>query len=147
MKVLFWKMKVVHYNFATSKPIKNHIEMKKFISIIIVMITLALPAMAQGSKENSSSQHVELEFRRIQNTPTILHAPMRINIDVYYNNENETLEICYDGEATGEVFLYLNENIIGYDSELNTSFQISTPGLYRIEIIGETWIAQGYIQL
>lgn len=121
--------------------------MKKFISIILVMITLALPAMAQGKKENSTSQHVELEFRRIQNTPTILHAPMRINIDVYYNNENGALEIFYDGEATGEVFLYLNENIIGYDSVINTSFQILSPGLYKIEIIGETWIAQGYIQL
>ena len=55
--------------------------------------------------------------------------------------------ILYDGDATGEVFLYLNNNIIEYDSEINTSFQISIPGLYKIEIIGETWIAQGYIQL
>lgn len=147
MKVLFWRMKVAHCNFATSKSIKTHIKMKRILSFILVMIAIALPSIAKEPNENSPTQHVELEFRRSQNTPTILHAPMRINIDVYYNNENETLEICYDGEATGEVFLYLNENIIGYDSELNTSFQISTPGLYRIEIIGETWIAQGYIQL
>lgn len=111
------------------------------------MITLALPTMAQESKKNSTSQHVELEFRRIQNTPTILHAPMRINIDVYYNNENGVLEIFYDEEATGEVFLYLNENIIGYDSDINNSFQISVSGFYKIEIISETWVATGYLKI
>lgn len=108
---------------------------------------MTLTSMAQGSKGNSSSQHVELEFHRIQNKPTILHAPMRINIEAYYNNQSGVLDICYDGEAMGETFLYLNDNIIEYDSEINSSFQISTPGLYKIEIITETWIATGYIQL
>ncbi|MBD5236453.1 MAG: hypothetical protein HDS62_02795 [Bacteroidales bacterium] len=121
--------------------------MKRILSFILVMIAIALPSIAKESNENSSTQHVELEFRRTQNTPTILHAPMRINIDVYYNNEKEALEICYDGEAAGEVFLYLNENIIGYDSDINTSFQISSRGLYKIEIVGETWIANGFLQL
>ncbi len=69
------------------------------------------------------------------------------NIEAWYNAESNSINILYDGDATGEVFLYLNNNIIEYDSEINTSFQISIPGLYKIEIIGETWIAQGYIQL
>lgn len=121
--------------------------MKRILSFILVMIAIALPSIAKESNENSSTQHVELEFRRSQNTPAILHAPMRINIDVYYDGESSTLNICYDGETEGEVFLYLNGNIIGYDYNINTSFEISIPGLYKIEIIGETWIAQGYIQL
>lgn len=122
--------------------------MKKFLSLILVMIAVTLPVFAQESTSSSSTRRVGLEVRQTQETATIVHrAPMRINIEAFYNEGSGTLDICYNGEAIGEVFLYLNDNIIGYDSELNTSFQISTPGLYRIEIIGETWIAQGYIQI
>ena len=122
--------------------------MKKFLSLILVMIAVTLPVFAQESTSSSSTGRVGLEVRQTQETATTVHrAPMRINIEAFYNEGSGTLDICYNGEAIGEVFLYLNDNIIGYDSELNTSFQISTPGLYRIEIIGETWIAQGYIQI
>lgn len=148
MKVLFWRMKVVRCNFATSKSIKTHIKMKKILSLILVMMAVTLPVIAQESTSSSSTRRVGLEVTQTYGHPTTAHrAPMRINIEAYYNEENGTLDICYNGEAVGEVFLYLNDSIIGYDSELNTSFQISIPGLYRIEIIGETWIAQGYIQL
>lgn len=72
---------------------------------------------------------------------------MRIDVQVYYYEEDGNLEVCYDGESTGEVFLYLNDTIIGYNSEINSSFQISDPGCYKIEIVGETWVATGYLQL
>lgn len=148
MKVLFCRMKVAHCNFATSKSTKNHIEMKKIISLILVMITVAFQSIAQESSNSSSTIRIELETQQTKNSNHPVHrAPMRINIEAYYNEGDGTLEICYDGDAVGEVYLYINDTIVGYDSELNTSFQISTPGLYRIEIIGETWIAQGYIQI
>lgn len=122
--------------------------MKKILSLILVMMAVTLPVIAQESSSSSSTRRVGLEVTQTYGRPTTAHrAPMRINIEAYYNEGNGTLDICYDGEAVGEVYLYINDTIVGYDSELNTSFQISTPGLYRIEIISETWIAQGYIQL
>lgn len=122
--------------------------MKKILSLILVMMAVTLPIIAQESSSSSSTRRVGLEVTQTYGRPTTAHrAPMRINIEAYYNEGNGTLDICYDGEADGEVYLYINDTIVGYDSELNTSFQISTPGLYRIEIISETWIAQGYIQL
>lgn len=122
--------------------------MKKILSLILVMMAVTLPVIAQESSSSSSTKRVGLEVTQTYGHTTTAHrAPMRINIEAYYNEGNGTLDICYDGEAVGEVYLYINDTIVGYDSELNTSFQISTPGLYRIEIIGETWIAQGYIQL
>lgn len=122
--------------------------MKKILSLILVMMAVTLPVIAQESSSSSSTRRVGLEVTQTYGHPTTAHrAPMRINIEAYYNEENGTLDICYDGEAVGEVYLYINDTIVGYDSDLNTSFQISTPGLYRIEIIGETWIAQGYLQL
>ncbi len=122
--------------------------MKKILSLILVMMAIAFQSIAQEPKGNSSSQTVKLELQHKTNTnPTVLRAPMRMDIEASYSAESHTIDIYYDGEAAGEVFLYLNENIIGYDSEINTSFQISAPGLYKIEIIGETWIATGYLQL
>lgn len=122
--------------------------MKKILSLILAMISVTLPLIAQESTSGSSPRRVGLEVTQTYGRPTTAHrAPMRINIDAYYNEESGTLDICYDGESVGEAFLYLNDNIIGYNSEINTTFQISTSGLYRIEIIGETWLAQGYIQL
>ncbi|MDE5882858.1 MAG: hypothetical protein K2H60_14145 [Muribaculaceae bacterium] len=122
--------------------------MKKILSLILVMIAVALPVIAQDSSSHSSTRRVSIEVSQTKGTTTPVHrAPMRINIEAYYNEQNGVLDICYDGEAIGETFLYLNNTIIGYDSEINTSFQILTPGLYKIEVIGETWIAQGYIQI
>lgn len=112
------------------------------------MVAITLPSIAQGSTGNSSSKRVELEIRQTKQTPTRMHrAPVFIDIEAYYNEEEGTLEICYDGEAIGETFLYLNGNVVGYNSDINTSFQISSPGLYKIEVISESWIAIGYLQL
>ncbi len=72
---------------------------------------------------------------------------MYINIKAYYNTESHSINIWYDGESDGEVFLYLNDNVVGYSSEINTTFQIEEPGIYRIEILGESWIAEGSLQV
>lgn len=122
--------------------------MKRLLSFFLLMVAITLPSIAQGSTGNSSSKRVKLEIRQTKETPTHMHrAPMFVDIEAYYNEEEGTLEICYDGDATGETFLYLNGNVVGYDSEINTSFQISTPGLYKIEVISESWVATGYIEL
>ena len=121
--------------------------MKKILTLILVMMAIALPSFAEGSKSDNSHS-VALEFESISDgTSTVHRAPMRINIDAYYNAESNTINISYDGEAKGEVFLYLNGVLVGYESEINASFSINTPGRYTIEIIGETWIAKGSIKL
>lgn len=122
--------------------------MKKILSLILVMIAFSLPSMAEETDANSSLKLLNLEVRRKNNHPSKVHrAPMRIPTEAYYDEESRTINICYNGDTDGEVYLYLNENMVGYDSEINTSFPISSSGLYRIEIITESWIAHGEIQL
>lgn len=122
--------------------------MKKFVSLILIFITGILPVIAQDSGDNSTPERVGFEINRKQESSTGRHrVPARINIEAWYNAESGSIEIVYDGEAEGEVFLYLNGNIIGYDSNINTSFQISAPGLYKIEIVSESWTAIGFLQL
>lgn len=123
--------------------------MNKLLSLVIVMIMAAFQAMAQESKTNTSSQCIKLEITQLRTHNTGVHrAPTYVSIEAFYNAENNSIDISYDGEAEGEVFLYKNESIIEYDSNMNTSLQIpSAPGLYRIEIISEFWLAEGYINL
>lgn len=148
MKLFIWHLKVCDCNFATSKSIKTLIKMKKILSLILVMMMFALHAMAEESKTSKSSQRIMLEIAQYNETSDRARAPMRIGIEAWYNAESNTIDITYDGEAEGEVFLYLNEDIAEYDSKINTSLQIpSHSGLYKVEIIGEHWIAYGSIQL
>lgn len=122
--------------------------MKKILALILVMMMFSLNAMAGESESSKSSQSIMLEIAQYNETTGRARAPMRIGIEAWYNAESNTIDITYDGDATGEVYLYLNGNAIEYSPELNTSLQVpSTHGLFRIEIMSETWIAQGYLQM
>jgi len=122
--------------------------MKKILSLILVMMMFALNAMAGESKTSKSSQSIMLEIAQYNETTGRARAPMRIGIEAWYNADSNTIDITYDGEAEGEVFLYLNGDIVEYDSKINTSLQIpSYSGLYQIKIIGDRWVAYGSILL
>ncbi|MDE5888251.1 MAG: hypothetical protein K2H46_11780 [Muribaculaceae bacterium] len=121
--------------------------MQKILFLTLVIIGNIFPLIAQDSNGNSSSQQIELDFQRDKTPPIILRAPMRIPIEVYYEKESSILRVYNYSETTGEVFLYLDGELIGYESEINTSFFISSPGFYKIEIIGENWIAEGYLEV
>ncbi len=58
------------------------------------------------------------------------------------------IEITYSGETSGEVYLYRNDSLIDYDTEINTSFSLpEATGAYHIVIITENWTANGYLEL
>ena len=106
-------------------------------------------SFAQTSQGNSNSQNIGM---KVQNNTGgsisgINRAPLNLDIEAFYDADSECINVCYTGDATGEVYLYLNETIVDYSPEINASFQISVPGLYTIEIIGGGWTATGCIQL
>lgn len=112
------------------------------------MMSFAIHTMAEESKTSTSSQSIMLEISQFIESSGRFRAPMRISIEAWYNTQNNTIDISYDGEAEGEVFLYMNEDIVEYDSKINTSLQIpSLSGLYQIKIIGDSWVAYGSILL
>lgn len=123
--------------------------MKKFIQLFLALIAIAFQSVAQETSENSNSTTVGLHFKQKTTTdPTVHRAPARlsVDVDVYYNTENNTIEIEYDGEEEGEVFIFMDDNLVGYDSHINTCIQLPLiSGQYIIEIIGETWIGQGEV--
>lgn len=105
-----------------------------------------------GAEESGSDKIVTvvLESHPYDNGyPNKRHrSAMRIDVHAYYNVSTNSVEVVYGGEADGEVFIYDGDTVVGYDSVINTTLQLpDATGHYRIEIIGETWIATGYIQL
>ena len=118
--------------------------MKNLIIIIGMIFAMSNNVFAEESD-------ILMEFYRKSNPDRgleINRAPMRnIPIDVYYNDDSHTINIYCDSAILGEVYLYLDESQVDYSSDINTSFQVAATGLYKIEIIGETWTAIGYIQL
>ncbi len=123
--------------------------MTKILSLVIVMIMAAFQAMAQESKTNTSSQSIKLEITQLRTHNTGVHrAPKHISIEAFYDAESNSIDISYDGENDGEVFVFMGENLIGYDSTINTIIQLPyDSGQFHLEISGETWIAQGFISL
>lgn len=123
--------------------------MKKLLSLVIVMIMAAFQAMAQESKTNASSQCIKLEITQYGVHKTGVHrTPMHVSIEAFYDAESNSINISYDGENDGEVFVFMGENLVGYESTINTIIQLPyDSGQFRFEISGETWIAQGFISL
>ncbi len=122
--------------------------MKKLLSLILVMMAFAFQASAEESKSISIPIVAESHESNNNRFPKVHRAPMRINIEAWYNSDSNTIDIIYDGETEGEVILYLNDNIVGYDSTINTTFSLPTShGAYRIEIVTDNWTAEGGIQL
>lgn len=121
--------------------------MKKIFSLILVMMAIVFPSFAEESKDDASSEEVDLTLEKSEPTQNIHRSAMRININAYYNAMSRTIDIYYIGEAEGEVFLYLNGIAVDYSSELNTTFQLSGSGLYQIEVITSSWKATGSIKI
>ena len=117
--------------------------MKKIFFAAAFLLAMSLSGFAE---QRGVFMDIHRKANPNKNT-SVDRAPMYIDLEAFYDSESQTISVCYDGECEGEVYLYLNETVVGYDSEINTSFQISSPGLYKIEVISESWIATGYIQL
>lgn len=119
--------------------------MRKIILIFTAIMAL-FPSMIAWPAEDKPSSEVPLKYYKKGNQDKVERSIFRLDISVTYDSETHLLKVNAD-EIEAEVFLYLNDNIVGYSSEINTTFRIEEPGIYRIEILGESWIAEGSIQL
>lgn len=123
--------------------------MRIIIFIILATLSVAFQMNAQESNNSSSKNPVGLEVHQNNNNSShsVHRTPVRINIEVFYDSESHTIEILNNGNSEGETFLYLNDNLIEYVAEINTSFYISASGQYKIEIVTDNWTAIGYLSL
>lgn len=116
---------------------------KKFFTLLFLMISIGFSSNASGSNEPADPEQIDMEAHEKMPNQKRHRAPMHVNIDAFYDSMSRTISIVYGGDAEGEVFLYLNGAIVDYSPEINTTFMISAPGLYEIEVVSESWTANG----
>lgn len=123
--------------------------MKRLLSLFISILAISLSAVAENTNEGNQSRPVGIDLITIANEkPTVHRSPMHVYISAYYDASTNTIEISYDGEAEGEVYLYLDDMVIGYSADINTELPLpSYSGSYTIEIVSGSWTAYGYLQL
>lgn len=123
--------------------------MKRILSLLVAYLITTTCMVAQDSNNNNESpKSIGLEYHQKKNINSIHRSPLRFDIGVYYHPSGNTIEISYDGEAEGEVYLYLNDMMVGYSADINTELSLpSYSGNYTIEIVSDTWTAYGYLQL
>lgn len=123
--------------------------MKKILTIILALTAFFLPSLAEDSKGNSTPIPITLEVPpgdAIPN-PKPLRAPIYIHIEAWYDAALGTISINYAGEAEGEVNLYCNGELVATSNDINSTFMVSESGLYTVEILTESWIATGTIEI
>lgn len=124
--------------------------MKKILfALIFAIMAISLPLETQGANDKSTSHPINLEGHQTNIKPNQRphRAPMHICVDAYYDELSSTITVNYDGEASGEVFLYHNGVLIERSSDINTTFIITESGNYAIEINTEYWTATGSIDI
>lgn len=122
--------------------------MKKFLLLLMIISAFSFPMFGDNPNDDSpENEFISIVVSGKDKNPNH-RAPMRVNLEAYYYAETNLIVISYDGEATGEVTVYHNGEIVASDTELNTVLSIGgTPGLYTIEITTDSWTAVGSFEL
>ena len=84
----------------------------------------------------------------VDRSKPVRRSPMKIPIDVYYDDELRQIEVYGDEDVNVQIYLCdENGNTITYSSYINTLLDIPDgySGLLSIRIEGEDWIATGKI--
>ena len=102
----------------------------------------------QGYAENESVVIDIYQTGHGDKSTSVRRSPMRIPIDVYYDEDIHRIAVIGDESIDAEVYLLDAEGIIVFHSaSLNTNYTFSTPGTYTIQIQGDGWYAEGEIEV
>lgn len=119
--------------------------MKKLLSLLGVLIIIGC------LQANAAKSGVYMDFYKYghegKNT-TVHRSPMRIPIDVYYDDELRQIEISGSADIDVQIFLCdINGNTLDYSHCMNTVLNIpyGFSGIIILRIESEEWIATGKI--
>ncbi len=125
--------------------------MQTKLQIILIVISVILPSVAWSlNNTDEASKPIKIKVTKNgtgDNGGEPYRAPMKIDIEAFYDSASGEVFICYNGKTEGEAYLYLNGNVVDYSGEINTTFDVTLPGLYEIEIITGSWTAYGSIEI
>lgn len=120
--------------------------MKKYLLLIVVMISIGIHAFASKSE---IYMDISKRGRRDKST-TVRRSPMLFPIDVFYDNGTHQIEVIGDEELVAQVFLCdENGNTLDYSPCINAVLDVPSnyTDLIIIRIECEDWIATGEIAI
>ncbi len=120
--------------------------MKKLFLILIISMVLS-PFMMAIKAQDSTGQIIFIKVKETEQSDKPHRVPLHLDIDVLYLNETHTLSVNSE-EVSAEVYLYKNNILI--DSSLTIPAMFNLPresGLYTIIIVGDSWTAEGFLEL
>lgn len=121
--------------------------MKKLHLLFGVLIFIGC---LQAHAEKSRVAMEKWQTGNVDGSTTVRRSPMRIPIDVYYDDELRQIEISGDEDMNVQIYLCdENGNTITYSSTINTILDVPDgySGLLFIRVEGEGWIATGQIAI
>ena len=72
------------------------------------------------------------------------HAPMRLPVEVTFDDATGVLTVQAPEELEGCVFVYnINGTTEASSDHLNATFTLTSPGIHIVSIQGEDWIGEG----
>lgn len=117
--------------------------MKKLLSLLGVFIFIGC------LQSYASKREIYMDFYKsghVDKNTTVHRSPMRIPIDVYYDEELRLIEISGNEDMSIQIYLCdENGNTINCSPSINTIFEVPCgySGLISIRIESEGWIATG----
>jgi len=122
--------------------------MKKFLIAFVALMTIPFQLSAEEKKQDNIPKSVIFKTYQMNSGGRPHRMPAQFDIEAYYFEESNSVEIICDVDLVGEVRLYLDGNLIDYSPEVNTTFQLpDVSGVYKIEVSGSSWTVEGYLQL
>lgn len=120
--------------------------MKKLLFILVFAIVFS-PYLIAKDQPDTSGQSIVIKFKKGNSSDDTQRAPIYFNMDVLYYSETNTISISSE-DVIAEVSLYHYGILVDYCSSIPTSFSLPyEKGLYTIEIVGDNWIAEGFLEL
>lgn len=120
--------------------------MRKIVLLIGVIISVVC-------QMNVMAKTVSITVHRkgnVDRSTTVCRSPIKLPIDVVYDNDARQITVSGDEEMVAQVYLCdLSGNTLDYSSCLNTVFDVpeARTGSLIIRIESEDWIAEGEVPL
>ena len=117
--------------------------MKKLLSLLGVFIFIGC------LQSYASKREIYMDFYKsghVDKNTTVHRSPMRIPIDVYYDEELRLIEISGNEDMSIQIYLCdENGNTVNCSPSINTILEVPCgySGLISIRIESEGWIATG----
>lgn len=115
---------------------------------LILSITLVLCAILSGFAEKEGVYTTFHKYGNPQTSGAVERKPAKVNVEIYYDNDENLLEIIADDGIIAEIFVYNSDNELElYSPEVNTVLEVASNGTHRVVVKSQYWYLEGFFNV